>query len=66
MKKHIIKTVLSEEVARTCSVNNAFKKTYVIFTGKQLCGSLFFNKVNRVYFHFLVLQVIPSEAAVYK
>ena len=28
--------------------------------------SFFFNKVNRVNFHFLVLQVIHSEAAVYK
>ena len=28
--------------------------------------SLFFNKVNRVYLHFLVLEVIPSEVAVYK
>ena len=35
MNKHIIKTVLSEAVARRCSVNNAFKKIYVIFTGKH-------------------------------
>ena len=38
----------------------------VIFTRKHLCRSFFFNKVNRAYFHFLILQVIPSEAAVYK
>ena len=60
------KTVLSEAVARRCSVNNAFKKNDVIFTGKHLCRSLFYNKVNRVCFHFLVLKVIPSEAFVYK
>ena len=42
------------------------KKDNVIFTGKHLCRSLFFNKVNRAYFHFLVLQAVPSKAAVYK
>ena len=53
----IIKTVLSEVVTWRSSVNNAFKKNYVIFTGKHLCRSFFFNKVNRVNFRFLVLQV---------
>ena len=36
------------------------------FYRKTPSRSLFFNKVNRAYFHFLVLQVIPSEEAVYK
>ena len=39
--KHIIKTVLSEAVARRCPVKNAFKKDYVVFTGKHLRRSLF-------------------------
>ena len=36
------------------------------FTGKHLFKSLFFDKVNRVYFPFLVLQVVSSEANVDK
>ena len=63
--EHIIKTVLSEAVARRCSVNNAFKK-YVFLKEKHQFRSLCFDKVNRAYFQFLVLEVIPSEAAVYK
>ena len=64
---HCIKTVLSEAVVQKGSVNNTLKKNYVIFIGEDIgYRSLFFNNVNRVYFHFLVLQVIPSEAAVYK
>ena len=59
-----MKTVLSELVAWRRSVKNAFQKLRY-FKGKHLCRSLFLNKVNHVYFHFLVLQVIPSEVAVY-
>ena len=36
----------------------------MFFTEKHLFRSPFFDKVNRVYFHFLVLDVIPSEATV--
>ena len=53
---------MSEAVAWRCSV----KKKNIIFTGKHLCRSFFFNKVNSDYFHVLVLESIPSEAAVYK
>ena len=59
----IIKTVLSEAVTWRCSVSNKFKKNYVIFTGKRLCRSLFFNKLNRVYvsscFYKLFIQKQP-------
>ena len=37
---------------KNCSVNNAFKINYVIFTGKHLYRGLFFNKVTMFTFTF--------------
>ena len=35
----------SEAVARRCSMKKGVLKTFTKFTGKDLCQSLFFNKV---------------------
>ena len=41
------------------------EKNYILFAGKPLCRSLFFSKVNQVYFHFwfceLFLQKQPLQ-----
>ena len=37
----------SEAVVRRCSVKKVFLKIFAKFTGKHLCQSLFFNKVNK-------------------
>ena len=53
-------------VVQRCSVNNALKKNYVIFTGKHTYVGVSFLLKITVFFSLLVLQVIPSEATIYK
>ena len=36
-----------EAVTQTCSVKKGVLRNFVKFTGKHLCQSLYFNKVNR-------------------
>ena len=39
------KTPATEAAAQRCSVKTGVLKNFVLFTGKHVCQSLFFNKV---------------------
>ena len=39
------KTPATEAAAQRCSVKTGVLKSFVLFTGKHVCQSLFFNKV---------------------